>query len=86
MLTAAALAVSIALSALDGLTGDDPGIGGSDEGAGVGRSCIILAAEAQSGFILQRPSDLRSSYVVVTTRWEAGQSVTYASNCLSDLL
>lgn len=40
---AAVLAAIIILSPFNALMGDDPGIGGSDEGAGVGRSCIIFA-------------------------------------------
>lgn len=37
------LAETCALLPLNALIGDEPGIAGSDEGAGVGRSCIILA-------------------------------------------
>ena len=47
---AAFLAVKSVLSPLDALIGEDPGIGGSDEGAGVGRSCIISTMAAVVAF------------------------------------
>lgn len=41
-----ALTLSSGLTPLSALIGDDPGTGGSDDGAGVGRSCIIFGGVA----------------------------------------